>query len=49
MRDFPEHPEIAKALRNGYAYDVDDFDQDEYEAYCDRLCDERREAAILGE
>lgn len=49
MKNLPDHPDIARALRNGYPYEISDFDQDEYEAYCDRMCDERMEAAIFGE
>lgn len=46
-----EHPEITCALRTGYPswmqedYGEDDSsDTDAYEAYCDRLYEEKREA-----
>lgn len=48
MRNFPDHPDIAKVLRDGYL-EEDEESEDEYEAYCDRLCDERREALAFGE
>ena len=48
MRNFPDHPDIAKVLRDGYLEEEEES-EDEYEAYCDRLCDERREALLFDE
>ena len=46
MKNFPEHPDIARALRNGYPEDISDFDQDAWEEYGDRCYDERMEDMI---
>lgn len=46
MKDFPEHPEIARALRNGYPFDEEEFDQDAWEEYGDRCHDGRREEML---
>ena len=48
-----EHPEITRALRTGYPSwmnpEEEEFDQDAYEAYCDRCCDEARERELFDE
>lgn len=48
MRNFPDHPDVAKVLRDGDLEEEEET-EDEYEAYCDRLCDERMEALLFGE
>ena len=43
-----EHPEITRCLRTGYPSrmvpEEEEFDQDAYEAYCDRCYEEQKEA-----
>lgn len=43
-----EHSDITSALRTGYPSwmnpEEEDYDQDAYEAYCDSLYEEQREA-----
>jgi hypothetical protein len=49
MKKFQDHPDISRTLCNGYEFDEDDFDQDAYDAYCDMIYEQRREAEIFGE
>ena len=48
-----EHPEVTRALRTGYPSwmqpDEEEYDQDAYEAYCDRCYEEQRERELFGE
>ena len=43
-----EHPEITRCLRTGSPLctnpEEEEFDQDAFEAYCDRCYEEKREA-----
>ncbi len=48
-----ELPEISNALRTGHPSrmdkDEEDFDQDAYDAYCDRCYEEARERRLFGD
>lgn len=48
-----QHPEITWAERTGYPSwmqpDEDDYDQDAYDAYCDRCYEELRDRELFGE
>lgn len=48
-----EHPEITRCLRTGYPSwmnpEEEEYDQDAYEAYCDRCYEEQRDRELFGE
>lgn len=47
-----EHPDITRTLRNGFPWtdpEEEEFDQDAYEAYCDRCYEEQKEALLFGD
>ena len=48
-----EHPEITRCRRTGYPSwmlpDEDEYDQDAYEAYCDRCYEEARDRELFGD
>ena len=47
-----EHPDITRTLRTGHPWpdpEEEEYDQDAYEAYCDRCYEEQKEAIIFGE
>ena len=45
-----EHPAITRCLRTGYPNPQgDDYDQDAYEAYCDRCYEESRDRELFGD
>ena len=47
-----EHPDITRTLRTGNLWadpEEEEYDQDAYEAYCDRCYEEQKEALIFGE
>ena len=46
-----EHPEITRCIRTGYPSRMqeDDYDQNAYEAYCDRCYEENRDRELFGE
>jgi hypothetical protein len=47
MKNFgqiPDHPDIARTLLLGYrGNEAEEDEQEQYEAYCDRLYEERRD------
>ena len=53
MRQLPDHPEIACCLRTGYPSWMNPkeeaYDQDAYEAYCDRCYEESRDRELFGD
>ena len=53
MTDMLEHPEIRRIEETGYPSwmepDEEDYDQDAYEAYCDRCYEEDRDRRLFGE
>lgn len=53
MKQVLEHPDITRTLRMGYPArmnpEEEEYDQDAYEAYCDRCYEEQKEALIFGE
>jgi hypothetical protein len=44
-----EHPDITRTLRTGYPWQEEEYDQHDYEAYCDHCYEEQKEALIFGE
>ena len=47
-----EQPEITRTLRTGHPWadpEEEEYDQEAYEAYCDRCYEEQKEAIIFGE
>ena len=47
-----EHPEIGWIERTGYPswmQEDNDYDQDAYEAYCDRCYEESRDRELFGD
>lgn len=48
-----QHPEITWIERTGYPSwmnpEEENFNQDAYEAYCDALCEERKDRELFGE
>ena len=50
MRNFPDHPDVERAMRTGYPDEPDEeYDQEAYEAYCDSVYERQREARLFGE
>ena len=52
MKQVLEHPDITRTLHTGYPWadpEEEEYDQDAYEAYCDRCYEEQKEAMLFGE
>ena len=49
MKNFPDHPDIARALRTGYPYPEERFDEETEESWYDDLSHARREEELFGE
>lgn len=52
MKQVLEHPDITRTLRTGYPWadpEEEEYNQDAYEAYCDRCYEEQKEARFFGE
>jgi hypothetical protein len=53
MQQILQHPEITCIERTGYPSwmnpEEDDFDQDAYEAYCDRCYEEYKERMLFDD
>lgn len=46
-----EHPDITRVQRFGHLWldpEEEEFDQDRYEAYCDRCFEEQKEERLFG-